>query len=123
MCAERNAIGRAVSEHGKIAVSAVVVVRYAQAPFPLADSSDLPTPSVSPCGVCRQTLREFTALDAPVYMLAASYPWADGATPSYIKPGKGDGLPTIDEPKVAVTMTLEELLPMSFGPEALAAAK
>lgn len=77
---------------------------------------------MSPCGVCRQTLREFTDLGAPVYMLAATYPHDRDETPAFIKACAG-GLPTIDAPDVAVTMTLEELLPMSFGPEALAANK
>lgn len=126
MCAERNAIGRAVSEHGKIEIAAVVVVRYAS-PFDPetteADISDLPTPSVSPCGVCRQTLREFTPLplNAPVYMLAATYPYSSDAVPDFIKPGSP--VPTIANSDVATTMTLGELLPMSFGPEALAADK
>lgn len=79
---------------------------------------------MSPCGICRQTLREFMLLDAPVYMLADTYPYKSDEVPKFIKPATGcagSGQPTIDEPDLATTMTLEELLPMSFGPESLAA--
>jgi cytidine deaminase len=47
-----------------------------------------------PCGGCRQRLREFMALDGRVLMVAA-----DGGAQS--------------------TLTLEQLLPSSFGPEFL----
>ena len=46
-----------------------------------------------PCGGCRQRLREFMPLDATVHLLA--------------------------EKGARATMTLEELLPRSFGPEYL----
>lgn len=48
---------------------------------------------VTPCGGCRQKIREFAAADVPVLIA-------------------GDG-------KVRATFTLEQLLPHSFGPEHL----
>jgi len=48
---------------------------------------------VVPCGACRQHIREFSALTVPVYMYN----------------NKGD----------SQVMTVEELLPKSFGPEFL----
>jgi cytidine deaminase len=56
----------------------------------IADTGDAP---VAPCGGCRQRLRELMDLDAPVHLLSVS-----GARR---------------------TATLGELLPLSFGPEAL----
>jgi cytidine deaminase len=53
--------------------------------------------SVTPCGGCRQKLREFGAADLPVFM------------------ANGRGL--------QMTVTLEQLLPHSFGPEHLASAE
>jgi len=47
----------------------------------------------SPCGMCRQFLREFCALETPIFM--------------FNKAGE------------FVVKTLGELLPMSFGPDAL----
>ncbi|KAK0745926.1 cytidine deaminase-like protein, partial [Schizothecium vesticola] len=58
----------------------------------VAVATDTATPA-SPCGMCRQGLREFVGLEVPVVMV-------DGAG-GY------------------VVMTLGELLPLSFGPEAL----
>jgi len=58
----------------------------------LAIASDI-TPPASPCGMCRQFIREFCDLEMPIFMFDR------------------DG-------KFAV-MKLGELLPMSFGPEAL----
>ena len=46
-----------------------------------------------PCGACRQRIREFAGPDAPVHMVGA-----DGGQ---------------------LTMTLDELLPQSFGPDRL----
>jgi cytidine deaminase len=78
-CAETNAIGAMVAAGGKH-VTAVVVVGDGEA-------------AISPCGGCRQRLREFAAGDAPV--IAA------------------------DRQRVRSQTTLGELLPQSFGPENL----
>ena len=53
--------------------------------------------AASPCGACRQMLREFATLDTKIYMC--------------------------DDEKLLETKTLGELLPMSFGPEHLEGKK
>ncbi|WPK24147.1 hypothetical protein PUMCH_001407 [Australozyma saopauloensis] len=58
----------------------------------IAIASDQKDP-ISPCGICRQFIREFNR-NIEVYMISS-----DGGT--------------------CVKMTLDELLPMSFGPENL----
>ncbi|KAF9232444.1 cytidine deaminase [Melanogaster broomeanus] len=92
ICAERTAISKAVSE-GKNKFSALVV------------TSDVPSP-ISPCGICRQVIREFCHLDMPVLLVPADYPQ------------RGD-----DGEVVVGGGILEEtvggLLPHSFGPEEL----
>ncbi|XP_054472257.1 cytidine deaminase b [Anoplopoma fimbria] len=82
-CAERNAISKAVSE-GYRSFKAIAI------------ASDLKEKFISPCGGCRQFIREF-GLNCEVYL---SKP--DG---SYLK------------------MTVDELLPVSFGPEELSMKK
>ncbi len=53
-CAERNALFRAISEHGAGAkIAAVAVANAAGAPCP-------------PCGACRQVMSEFVTADAVV---------------------------------------------------------
>jgi len=47
----------------------------------------------TPCGRCRQFIREFAALNTPIYLC--------------------------DKDKIAKIVTLEELLPLSFGPDHL----
>lgn len=47
-----------------------------------------------PCGSCRQVLREFASLNTPIYL-------------------------SDPQGKQCITKTLEELLPLSFGPENL----
>ncbi len=64
-------------------------------------SRDVDSP-VSPCGMCRQFIREFCKLDMPIIMVAASW-----------EPEGADA-----ESKVKI-VTLGELLPYSFGPEDL----
>uniref|UniRef100_A0A3Q0S746 Cytidine deaminase n=1 Tax=Amphilophus citrinellus TaxID=61819 RepID=A0A3Q0S746_AMPCI len=83
MCAERNAIAKAVSE-GHRDFTAIAI------------ASDMSDQFISPCGGCRQFMREFGS-DWDVYL---SKP--DG---SYKK------------------MSVEELLPVSFGPEDLTKEK
>lgn len=69
-------------------------------------------------------LREFCALDVPVYIVSAAYTASApaGPAPDFIKPavgGKGKAAWPSIEGGLAVGMTLGELLPMSFGPENL----
>lgn len=79
----------------------------------MAVTSNLKTPDISPCGICRQFLREFAPLDTPIYMVADGYP-RDQSTPSLWQDGQD-----AERKKLVTLMTLEELLPMSFGPEHL----
>jgi homotetrameric cytidine deaminase len=79
-CAEASAIGALVAGGGG-AIAEVVVV---------APSRQL----VSPCGGCRQRLREFAPHDAPIHLA--------------------------DLERVRRTTTVGALLPLSFGPEHLA---
>ena len=81
-CAEASAIGMMVTAGERRIVEALVV----------AAGQHIPTP----CGGCRQRLREFMALDAPLHL----------AGPEGIRR----------------TTTLGELLPLSFGPEHLGKA-
>lgn len=80
MCAEAVALGHLVAAGGRRIVAAAVVGEGAS--------------TVTPCGGCRQKLREFAADDLPI--LAA------------------------DMQTVRARFTLGELLPHSFGPEHLA---
>ncbi|KAI1844283.1 hypothetical protein JX266_009574 [Neoarthrinium moseri] len=78
-CAERVAFGKAVTEgHKKFRAVAV--------------ATDI-APPASPCGMCRQFIREFCDLHIPILMF--------------------------DKNDDYVVLQLEELLPLSFGPEAL----
>ncbi|KAL8798104.1 MAG: hypothetical protein Q9182_006955 [Xanthomendoza sp. 2 TL-2023] len=78
-CAERVALGKAVTEgHREFKALAV--------------ATDT-TPPASPCGMCRQFIREFCPLNIPIIM--------------------------IDKNANYILKTLAELLPLSFGPEDL----
>ena len=81
-CAEASAIGQLVLAGGTRILAAVVV---GLAPAP-----------VTPCGGCRQRLREFAADDCPVWMA--------------------------DLQQLRACATLGELLPASFGPDHLLTA-
>lgn len=81
-CAEATAIGHLVMEGGA-RILAAVVVGVADAP-------------VTPCGGCRQRLREFAADDCPIWVA--------------------------DLDVVRARFTLGELLPASFGPSHLSPA-
>jgi homotetrameric cytidine deaminase len=80
-CAEASALGAMVAGGGGTVAEVVVV----------APSRELCTP----CGGCRQRLREFTPPDAPIHLA--------------------------DHVRVRASTSLAELLPLSFGPEHLAA--
>ncbi|CAK9781299.1 unnamed protein product [Cutaneotrichosporon oleaginosum] len=100
ICAERTAVTKMISEGGTRVLAVVVV-------------SDVPAPTTSPCGICRQVLREFCALEVPVYIVSAAYEATGAGTIT-----GGDKWPIMDK-DMGVRMTLGELLPLSFGPENL----
>ena len=100
-------------------------------------TSQLADPTCSPCGICRQVIREFFPLNAPVIMVGSKYDskadsplsvlpaalasrgllnesLATDATGETGENGQGEGWEAVIK-----IMTLEELLPMSFGPEHL----
>lgn len=78
-CAERVAFGKAITEGHKGFKT-------------IAVATDI-SPPASPCGMCRQFIREFCELDMPIFMFDKN----------------GDFM----------VARLGELLPLSFGPEAL----
>ncbi|PTB81324.1 cytidine deaminase [Trichoderma longibrachiatum ATCC 18648] len=78
-CAERVALGTAVTSG----------IRTFRA---IAVATDI-SPPASPCGMCRQFIREFCAMKTPIIMF--------------------------DKNSDYVVMTVDQLLPMSFGPDAL----
>ncbi|KZV60416.1 cytidine deaminase [Peniophora sp. CONT] len=86
ICAERTALVKAVSEGTKSFVA-------------LAVTSDVDD-AISPCGICRQVIREFCALKMPILLVPSGYD-ASAA-----------------EDRVLET-TIDALLPHSFGPEHL----
>ncbi|KAJ6512131.1 cytidine deaminase-like protein [Mycena vitilis] len=95
ICAERTAIVKA-SEGTKSFIALAVV-------------TDVPA-SISPCGMCRQVIREFCALDMPILLVPGDYPKAAGDA-SESKPGFTAG--------GVIETSIGELLPDSFGPEHL----
>jgi len=80
ICAEVNAITSLIAA-GKKRIKSLLV---------MGSGGELCTP----CGRCRQFIREFAALDTPIHLA--------------------------DQSGVLKTVTLDYLLPMSFGPEHLA---
>lgn len=90
ICAERSAFLNAISQ-GKRNFSAIAIVA---GPEGKADKELLKEEYPTPCGICRQFMREFVDPKAFLVILARS----------------------ASDYKV---MTLEELLPESFGPESL----
>ena len=79
VCAEGGALSAMVLAGGR-KVRAVLVVGHGEG-------------LVTPCGGCRQKIREFAALDTPILIA--------------------------DPQRVRATFTLDELLPHSFGPDHL----
>jgi len=97
ICAERTAIVKAISEGIRSFVCLAVVTNV--------------NATISPCGICRQVLREFCSLDMPIFLVPGDYPQPPLEPDQESKPGYTEG-------GVRET-TLDELLPDSFGPEHL----
>jgi len=92
ICAECNAVSNMVSCGEKHIKAIAIVSRDTKAP----DGKE--GGYTSPCGICRQVLREFSVPEELKVIMAKS----------------------VSDYKV---MTLEELLPESFGPDSLEAGK
>ncbi|QRV88518.1 deoxycytidylate deaminase (dCMP deaminase) [Ceratobasidium sp. AG-Ba] len=86
ICAERTALVKAVSEGTKTFLAIAVTTDVKSA--------------ISPCGICRQFIREFCSLSTPILMVSADY------TPETAK-------------DTVKSVTLGDILPYSFGPEDL----
>ena len=89
ICAERTAFAKAISE-GYRSFTALAIAGAADE----RSGSD----RCSPCGLCRQFIREFAAPDFPILVFAAD---EDGTVTDY------------------TVYSLAQLLPDSFGPDAL----
>ncbi|CAO1618049.1 unnamed protein product [Parajaminaea phylloscopi] len=121
ICAERTALVKAATSHalspnaGPSTAKTSPLTGQIRA---IAVASDLPSGPCSPCGICRQFIREFCDLDMPIYMV-----WQDW-NPEKEHDGEDDddddGRTSHDTARGYVKKTLEELLPLSFGPEELA---
>ncbi|TKA60945.1 hypothetical protein B0A49_09951 [Cryomyces minteri] len=97
-CAERVALGTAV------------VQGHRQGSFrALAVATDV-VPASSPCGMCRQFIREFCGVSIP--FPSSALQWGVRVQPE---------MPVFmyDKNGEFVVMTVEQLLPVSFGPESL----
>ncbi|KAG8872434.1 hypothetical protein FRB97_007640 [Tulasnella sp. 331] len=91
ICAERTALVKAASEGIRTFCALAVTTDVAA--------------SISPCGMCRQFMREFCQLSMPVLLVPADY--------NAQHPDGVDGKGSIQN------ITMGELLPFSFGPEDL----
>lgn len=101
ICAERTAI---------VKIQTTPAWR-AQAIHAVAVTSDSGLPC-TPCGICRQVLREFCAQDTVIFM--PSKEWAPSEQQKTVA-----SLKDLAEDHVLL-MDMDMLLPHSFGPEALA---
>ncbi|KAI0788361.1 cytidine deaminase [Fomes fomentarius] len=90
ICAERTAFVKAVSE-GKRSFTALAVVTDVKS-------------AISPCGMCRQVIREFCAQDMPILLIPADH-----------EKRLVEGIPDGGVKETSIS----ELLPDSFGPEHL----
>lgn len=90
ICAERSAICRKMVD-ADLRTKQIVAV---------AVSSDNEAPC-TPCGICRQVVREFCTPSTPIFMPYKQ--WTAEA----------------DRPEHVLVCTLEQLLPHSFGPDML----
>ncbi|GAA5842368.1 hypothetical protein JCM11251_004207 [Rhodosporidiobolus azoricus] len=99
ICAERTAIVKGVSEGKR---------RYKG----LAVTSDVDG-VISPCGICRQVLREFCPLNMPILLIPSTY---SASSTRVLTAPEAEGK---DTKGAMVETTMGEILPLSFGPEDL----
>ncbi|SPC67187.1 related to CDD1 - cytidine deaminase [Ustilago sp. UG-2017b] len=118
VCAERTALAKALIRSDTLDVQEQNTARKIERGdiIAVAVASDLEG-SCSPCGICRQVIREHCSLQARVLMVGCNWNKAN-AQQAVQGTVKDEGGKELNEPNVEV-VTLEYLLPMSFGPEDL----
>lgn len=118
VCAERTALAKAIIRSDQLEVPEQNSARKIERGdiIAVAVASDLEG-SCSPCGICRQVIRELCSLEARILMVGCKWSKAS-ATQVLHGTVKDQGGKELNEPNVEV-VTLEYLLPMSFGPEDL----
>ncbi|EDV31275.1 uncharacterized protein Dana_GF15275, isoform B [Drosophila ananassae] len=89
-CAERCALAKGVSEGEKRYTAGAVVAYH-------------PDGFTTPCGVCRQFIREFATRDFPIYIAKAPPPEQEGC------------IPAIDDDEEVLVTSAYNLLPHSFS--------
>ncbi|SNX82927.1 related to CDD1 - cytidine deaminase [Melanopsichium pennsylvanicum] len=118
VCAERTALAKALIRSDQLNVHEQNSARKIERGdiIAVAVASDLEG-SCSPCGICRQAIREHCSLDTRILMVGSNWNRhnAEHVVQNLVKDEAGKEL---NEPNVQV-VTLEYLLPMSFGPEDL----
>ncbi|TKY87328.1 hypothetical protein EX895_004005 [Sporisorium graminicola] len=118
VCAERTALAKALIRSDQLDVAEQNSARKIERGdiIAVAVASDLEG-SCSPCGFCRQVIREHCSLQARILMVGCN--WSKASAAKTIQSTvKDEGGKELNEPNVEV-VTLDYLLPMSFGPEDL----
>lgn len=118
VCAERTALAKALIRSDQLDVHEQNTGRKIERGdiIAVAVASDLEG-SCSPCGICRQVIREHCSLQARILMVGCNWNKASAPQPTH-DTLQDEGGKELNEPNVEV-VTLEYLLPMSFGPEDL----
>ena len=117
VCAERTALAKALMRSEKLEVSETAAGRTVERGdiIAVAVASDLEG-SCSPCGICRQVIRELCSLSTRILMVGCN--WNKESAQATSTSIQDQGGKEFNEPNVEV-VTLEYLLPLSFGPEDL----
>ena len=115
VCAERTAIAKAMMRDDSVPEASGRKVNRGDI-IAVAVASDLEG-SCSPCGFCRQVIREFCSLETRVLMVGCKWT-RETAAPSPSGAVQDQQGKEFNEPHVE-SVTLNYLLPMSFGPEEL----
>ncbi|KAN0066266.1 hypothetical protein ACQY0O_000360 [Thecaphora frezii] len=119
VCAERTAIAKAIVRSSSLSVLEGGSGRKVERGdiIAVAVASDLEG-RCSPCGFCRQVIREFCSLETRILMVGCN--WSRETAHKPVVTDKVEDLQgkELNEPNVEC-VTLDYLLPMSFGPEDL----
>ncbi|OCF38590.1 cytidine deaminase [Kwoniella heveanensis CBS 569] len=137
LCEDGTIVGGCNVENASYAITKAISEGYNRF-LAVAVSSDVPAPTTSPCGICRQFLREFLQPHIPIYFISSTYPSSSSSStsssgsstepPAFLsdlsRNLEGSDTEAIAAAKeYVIKMTMEELLPNSFGPDNLGMAE